>query len=449
MRKPLFYLVLLLVGCGGNGIDFSGTGLPAVRHAPEISGLALSPSSVMYVEGGGNVAVVAQVEFRDTGLDIQTLYVRLPDDTIIEFSESADTATGALAEQITMSTETVGAFSVEFWLVDKAGDTSNHMSATLNVVGTRQSDNWTSRLTGLPFVLNDVHWTGEAFIAVGDSGAILTSADGIEWVERASYTDADLVAVDSQGPDVVAVGSETTVLLSSDNGAGWTIKHSGDRVRLKGVAVTDSQIVVGGMNQITGNAFIMRSMNRGESWVLVESLSQSEHFVNDLVFWNGLFVAAAGAWGWESDARVLVSLDGNDWHGIVVREEDADLFGILHDGNQFIATSGDGTVFVSPNGYNWTELATPVREVTYENGAWNGSRLIVAGGLPDWYWWFLDGPDFERPVGISSTDGGLTWDIFNIDGYYQSGGMAWGAGRFVSVGQSTPVSGEGAIYTTD
>ncbi len=99
--------------------------------------------------------------------------------------------------------------------------------------------------------------------------------------------------------------------------------------------------------------------------------------------------------------------------------------------------------------YNWTELQTPVHEVDYLSAAWNGSKLVVAGGITWWYWWGGITPSFERPVGISSTDGGQTWEIFNIDGYYQSRGMAWGDGRFVSVGQTTPVSGEGAIYTSD
>ena len=46
-----------------------------------------------------------------------------------------------------------------------------------------------------------------------------------------------------------------------------------------------------------------------------------------------------------------------------------------------------------------------------------------------------------------STDGGATWQVFDIDGYYESHGIAWGVGRFVSVGSTSAVSGEGAIYT--
>jgi hypothetical protein len=43
----------------------------------------------------------------------------------------------------------------------------------------------------------------------------------------------------------------------------------------------------------------------------------------------------------------------------------------------------------------------------------------------------------------------MTWEIFNIDSNYLSSGLAWGNGRFVSVGDNPQFDGEGAIYTAD
>ena len=54
-----------------------------------------------------------------------------------------------------------------------------------------------------------------------------------------------------------------------------------------------------------------------------------------------------------------------------------------------------------------------------------------------------------HPGGLSTADGGATWEIFNIDNDYASWGLAWGNGRFVSVGEKPAFTGEGAIYTTD
>lgn len=446
MRKSVFILALLLAGCGGDG---DGVGPPpAVQHAPVISNLKLSPENVVYMAGGGETEVSAELTFSDAGADVQTLWVGMPDGTRLEFSEVSSVTTGTVSEQIAMSTKVVGPFTVEVWLVDKAGDSSNHLTAKFEVVSDVMPAAWTRRLGGLPFELNDVVWTGSSFVAVGGDGKVLTSTDGTGWMERSSPAGVDLIAVASRGSDVVAVGSDATVVLSTDGGATWSIKHAGKQVRLAAVAISPSQIVTGGMELQTGNAFMMRSLDRGETWKVIDTLPQSGHFITDLIHANGLFVAGTDVFSPESDARVMVSVDGQVWHEIILRDDVAALYEVLHDGQQFIAAGSDATVFASPDGYNWRELNTPVDRIDYLSSAWNGSRLVVAGGITWWYWW-VGTPSFERPVGLSSTEGGATWEIFNIDGYYQSNGMAWGNGRFVSVGQSTPVSGEGAIYSWD
>lgn len=446
MRKSVFVLALLLAGCGGDG-DGAGPP-PAVEHAPVISNLKLSPATVVYMAGGGEMEVSAELTFSDAGKDIQTLWVRMPDGTRVEFTEASSSSTGTVSEQIAMPTKVVGTFTVELWLVDKAGDSSNHLTATFEVVSDVMPATWTRRLGGLPFRLNDVVFNGTNFIAVGDGGHILTSADGIDWVERDSRTGVELTAVESRGSDVVAVGNDATVLLSNDDGATWSISHRKERMRLAGVAVSSSQIVTGGMDLNSGNVFIIRSLDGGGTWTGVDSWPRSDHFVTDIVYANGTFVA--GTYAYDNDpasvAYAMVSADGGHWNDIVVSDAVAAVSAVWYHGNQFIAAGPASTLFVSADAYNWTELQTPVDRVDYLSSAWNGSRLVVAGGITWWYWW-VGTPSFERPVGLSSTDGGATWETFNIDGYYQSSGMAWGNGRFVSVGQATPASGEGAIYT--
>ena len=87
-----------------------------------------------------------------------------------------------------------------------------------------------------------------------------------------------------------------------------------------------------------------------------------------------------------------------------------------------------------------------MEKITFMGAAWSGSRLVIHGGITWWYWW-VGAPPYQE-AGITSTNGGATWEIFDIDGYYQTHGMAYGNGRFVSVGQTSAISAEGAIYTT-
>ena len=143
-----------------------------------------------------------------------------------------------------------------------------------------------------------------------------------------------------------------------------------------------------------------------------------------------------------------MSVDGSAWNEIIIREEEAALETIVHDGSQFIAAGSGGAIFASFDGSNWTEKQTLVQDVFYLSSAWSGSRVVLAGGS-------MCGPLYpcsaslgEVPVGVSSNDGGLSWDIFNIDGDYISFGLAWGNERFVSVGR-IPGTDEGAIYTAE
>jgi photosystem II stability/assembly factor-like uncharacterized protein len=452
MRKLLVLLPLILAGCGSDGTNFGTAPQPAELegHTPQIAGLDLSPGYATFMDGGGSTSVTVEFDFTDTGLDIATVHVEISDGTsfTVPFPDTVITESGTHTEQFEMSTAAVGAYTVEIWLVDKLGATSNHEMAVFNVVAAAHDDNWTNRLAGLPFALNDVTWDGDRFIVVGDGGVILTSPDGVDWAERASGTDVDLAAIAHHGMDVVAVGRDTTVLLSTDHGESWTVKHSRDDVFLRAVAINESQIVAGGMDLQTGDAFMMRSLDVGENWTVIESLPQRDHFVTDLVYANGLFIAATDVFSWLSDGRVLVSLDGENWQSIVLRDEVAASYAILHDGERFIAAGGEGTVFTSVDGFYWTELQTPaeMERITFMGAAWSGSRLVIHGGITWWYWW-LGVPPYQE-AGISSTDGGATWEIVDIDGYYETHGMAWGHGRFVSVGQTSPVTVEGAIYTS-
>jgi|GEM_PF-5192041 len=443
-----------LVDSAGQISNHLSAQFDVVRHVPEISDLKLSPDTALYMEGDGSLVVTAEIGFRDSGLDIETLWVRMPDGTSVEFGESFATEAGMFTEDLAMPTNQIGAFAVEFWLVDQAGDSSDPVTAQFHVLADVQASNWTNRLSGLPHALFDVVWNGNVFIAVGERGAIFTSADGSNWGVIDSGTDANLYAVAADGAYVVAVGFELEggpgiILQSTDHGASWTVKDRPTEAVLEAVAINSPQVVVGGYRWSWGTAITMISEDRGDTWRAVNSWTDENLQITDLVYRDGMFVATTnsvlrpteGAW-------VTISSDGKLWSEIAVSDEYAFLRTILHDGSQFILAGSWGAVFTSPDGFNWTQLQTPVGDVSYTGVAWNGSRLMVAGGSMCGELWFCDSP-FDVPVGLSSTDGGLTWEIFNIDGDYESRGVAWGNGRFVSVGEKPRFLGEGAIYTAD
>ena len=450
MRKYLIYFALLLVGCGSNGDDefaVPDSQPVQVRHVPEITSLVLLPDIADYMAGAGNISVTAEVSFTDIGLDIQTLWIQMPDGTDISFAETQATESGTYTEVFVMSTETAGAFDVEFWLVDQAGDSSDHRYAEFRVVTDAQSSDWTNRVSGLPHALSEVIWDGDAFIAVGYGGTVLTSVDGIAWLAIESGTGADLNDVAFYGSDIFAVGDEI-ILHSTDHGTSWTVKDRPAEAAFEGVAINASQVVIGGQHMEWNTAIVLISEDRGDTWRAVDSWPDEGLHMNDLVYQDGLFVAPTPYFG---EAWVTVSSDGKVWNEVAVSDElgwTSDT--IIHDGTQFILPGTDGTVFTSFDGFNWTRLQTPVRDVSYTSAAWSGSKLVIAGAPMSWCGWFWPCDEsFDVPAGISSTDGGMTWELFDIDDNYESLGLAWGSGRFVSVGQEPQFEGEGAIYTAD
>ena len=451
MRNFPVFLALLLVGCGDSGVESltvqhagQPPAQPQAQHAPEISWLVLSPDAVAHMAGNGTVVVTAEIAFRDAGLDLRTLWVRMPDGTLFEFGELPATETGTFTKTFTMSTNIVGVYAVEFWLVDGDGDSSNHVTAEFNVVGDLQVSDWTRRLSALPFALNDVVWDGNFFIAVGDGGLILTSADGIDWAERESDTDANLNAVAACGPDIMAVGDGYVVLLSTDHGDTWVSKGSarGGFNHVFAIACNSTQVVIGGFSYGLAAPFINISEDRGDTWHYVGPWDPARVVVPaDLIYSNGRFVAVTTRMDpGLNESWIVLSSDGWSWNSIPVLDWPVDFFTIVHDGSRFISAGEYSTVLASFDGFNWTELQTPDVGVRYLSAVWTGSKLVLAGGSDS---------QFEGPVGISSKDGGVTWYAFNIDGNYQSRGLAYGNERFVSVGRLTPGLGDGAIYTTD
>jgi hypothetical protein len=302
--------------------------------------------------------------------------------------------------------------------VDQAGDSSVHRTADFEVIAHEQISDWTKRLT-VPLPLNDIVWDGQVFIAVGgglgDRGVVLTSVDGIDWVARESATGQALFSVAAFGSDIYAVGG-SGVLLSTDHGDTWVVKARPDFLAL-GVFANSTQVIVTGIDA----GFIphyMISEDRGETW---QSMIVS-WFTSDLIYRNGLFVGPALTQVLSSgriEPCVIVSTDGKQWNEIFVGEEVATLSAIVDAGSQVFVAGEDGTVFSSFDALNWTELSTPLEDVDYSGGAWNGTQLLLAGGVSS----NEDGT--YRPIGISTGDGGASWDSFGIDISYESVAIAW------------------------
>ena len=84
--------------------------------------------------------------------------------------------------------------------------------------------------------------TAPSYVAVGDSGNILTSSDVTTWISRTSGTTNRLYGVTYGNGSFVTVGRSGTILTSSD-GITWTSKTSGTTQKIKRVTNANRKFV--------------------------------------------------------------------------------------------------------------------------------------------------------------------------------------------------------------
>jgi hypothetical protein len=171
-----------------------------------------------------------------------------------------------------------------------------------NLVG--ETSNWVARVSGTSENLNAIAWSGGEFVAVGDSGTILTSPDGVTWI-GSQMGGASLVDIIWSGTKFVTVGSlgmEGGTVATSPDGVTWTGQYSGGGVYSQYDTVYYSEIT--GV-ACSGNTFVaVGGLSFGDfGWVMWESpnLAYSETTYSPVgysgIVWSGTKYVAVGSSG--------------------------------------------------------------------------------------------------------------------------------------------------------
>lgn len=241
--------------------------------------------------------------------------------------------------------------------------------------------NWSIRSYGVHSDLRAVTWAGNRYVAVGDSGMILTSPDGLVWsATRLNNPDLRLQGIAWTGTTLVAVGrgqGDSGVIYSSANGVLWTLRakvpHSLNAVALGGTDTT--RIVAVG----EGGA-VLTSLD-GSVWTPTASATSTGL---SSVAWIGTKFLAVGkgyrpmadhgvilssengvAWSLQADS----SSSGSPAHA-------ASLIHVSWTGNQAVLVGGYGGIWLSSDGSTWLEgiWGSPLFA-----SAWTGERLVSIG----------------------------------------------------------------------
>ncbi len=321
----------------------------------------------------------------------------------------------------------------------------------LTVLAAGPLDRWTQRHP-LPQSqpLYDVAHGPAQFVAVGERGTILTSADGSNWSLQNRRADLALFGVAYGAGTFVAVGVGGTVLSSAD-GTNWAYRFVAPDAVFNDVTFANGRFVALGYGPgVTSLALVSTD---GINWGRVGLGPFSANLC--VTYGNGLFIAA----GFN---LIRASFDGTNWSTVFTPNRQVE--SVTYANGFFVAVGDDGTIHVSANGTFWqSRLPVTTRRllgVTYgaDRFVAVGARGTILTSTDTINWTPEFGGTFDRLEGIHYADGlfvavgengsiitstdGISWQQENLGTTRDLDGMAVANGLIVIVGKG------GSILTT-
>ena len=165
------------------------------------------------------------------------------------------------------------------------------------------------------------------FVAVGKSGSIVTSTDGITWTKQTSPVSSTLIAVTYGNGMFVAVGESGSIVTSTD-GITWTKQTLKDRSILNAVTYGNGMFVAVGENNLS-----VRSTD-GITWT---SSSTPDRILKSITYGNGMFVAVGYTRG------IATSTDGKTWTS-QTSPVSTDFKSVTYGNGMFVAVGESGNI---------------------------------------------------------------------------------------------------------
>ena len=232
---------------------------------------------------------------------------------------------------------------------------------------------WTSRTSGFGTTrINGVTYGDGLYVAVGYSGKLTTSTDGTTWTSRTSGFGTTAIRGVTYGDGLyVAVGSSGTMTTSTD-GTTWTTRTSGfgSTDNIYGVTYGD------GLYVAVGDSGTLTTSPDGITWTTRTS-GFGSGVIQDVTYGDGLYVIVGDL------GKLSTSTDGITWTSRTSGFSN-NAYGVTYGDGVYVAVAYNGELATSTNATSWTSRTsgfgtTTIRTVMFGDGTFaaGGSSGII------------------------------------------------------------------------
>lgn len=260
--------------------------------------------------------------------------------------------------------------------------------------------------------LNCINYFKNILVVVGAQGTIITSDDSAKtWCKQLSRTTNNLKSATSDGNQLVAVGESGTILTSL-NGKEWVERVSGTKCYLYDVVFGNNKFIAVG----TGiNDTILISPN-GVTWSKI-STNFRVSFFKSVAYNNNLFVACGGK------KSILTSPDGLNWAVELYDSLSNDVISPVEFVNgQYVAFYGKRGLYTSKDGKLW--------DINVFNSSYNQYNSIAYGNNSH----VVVGVQLLKPWGIYSSQDLNTWTSNSLNSNENLNSVIFAFNKFITVG---------------
>jgi hypothetical protein len=278
--------------------------------------------------------------------------------------------------------------------------------------------------------LSSITYGNGMFVAAGDDGTILTSADEETWDIQNSGTSNYLAGAAWLGGKFWCVGN--SVILNSADGVNWSNPNTGSSFTGRNIGYNGSRYV------ITSSSSVRYSDDDGATWNLINlgaifGWSDPAYRMMYDIVWDGSQFVVIGDYG-----TVVTSPNGIDWTEQTSPTDTPHLRAIVYDGSIFVAVGKDGAIITSPNGTVWTPRTSGTASQLLDI-IWDGSQFVAVGNPST----------AGESICVLTSPDGVTWTKHDDDFRASFAGVAWnGSDTLAAVGfnGAIAVSGDGADW---